>query len=102
MSSRGNSMTLRLRNTINYVLLPFMVFLSKAVSSSVKCGYLLYMAVQRIARDETFGPSLTHSKQPIYVASTFKKFQLEMQKNKVRELEEKRKAKKCLFQSAEV
>lgn len=83
MSSRGNSMTLRLRNTINYVLLPFIVFLSKAVSSSVKCGYLFYRAVQRIARDETFGPSLTHSKQPIYVVPTFKKFKLEMQKVKL-------------------
>lgn len=82
MSSRGNRMTLILRDTINYVLLPFIVFLSKVISSFVKCCYLLYRTVQRIARYETFGPRLTHRKQPIYVASTFKKFKLKMQKIK--------------------
>ena len=97
-------MTFALRNTINFLVLPFTVSLSKAVSSFVKCdfySYFLYRVVWRITRDKVLRQGLGSSKPSINVGSTFDEFKVEIQKNKIKELKEKKKAKKCLFQSVE-
>lgn len=85
VSSMENSMTFILRNTINVVLLPFTISLSKVVCSFVKYNFyhhFLYRAVPSIVRDKTFRTSLTHSKESVSVGSAFNKFKLEVQKVK--------------------
>lgn len=99
-------MTFALRNTINLLVLLLTVSLSKAVSSFVKCDfykYFLYKVVWKIARDKALRKDLGNSTLSINVGSTFDKFKVEIKKkkNKIRELKEKKKANKCLFQSVE-
>lgn len=78
-------MTFAPRNTINFLVLPITVSLSKAVSSFVKCdfySYFLYRVVWRVTRGKVLRQGLGSSKPSINVGSTIDEFKVEIQKNK--------------------